>query len=455
MVSEVLMFARYTWAKQGNLADLPMNISKNTVGAVFVLLVLLSLWTPGDYLPASTELLRYALFLGCSAFLVGISYAAGRFRIPRGSEAQVFAAFLFYVAISALWSTRELDTYIKALLIFSALITALATASLLRLDEVLRLVLVGASIFVIASVAVSILVPSIGVETSWEHAGKWRGLAGQKNGLGSVSSLVLVMSLGLSMRPRATLSARRWAFAGRVLVVCIAALGTYMSGSRGAQLSAFIGITSLGIAYVPGLVQRVLLVAALLLSVPLMNLAVSTFFVDADKIGVVGLTINTNSRTTIWEYGLRQMEGHELLGYGVNGFWTAERMEIFKAAHGWVLDNFHNGYVTIFVEGGVIGFALLILGIGFVYVLLLMAIGPLKDRALAVAFAFTNEFCISNLVENEAGRSTSLSIILFSIIAFSLRAHIVSLLPTPQPQPGINHATTRQPRLIASKHARV
>lgn len=432
-----------------------MTISKTTVGAVFVLLVLLSLWTPGEYLPGGTELVRYALFLGCSMFIVAVSYAAGRFRIPHGSEALLLAAFLFYVAISALWSTREVDTYIKALLIFSALITALATSSLLRLDEVFRLVLVGAAIFVFASVAVAILVPSIGVETSWEHAGKWRGLAGQKNGLGAVSSLVLVMALGLSMQPRATLAARRRAFLGRVVVVCVAALGTYMSGSRGAQLSAVIGIASLLIAHAPALLQKLLLLSAALFSVPLVNLAVSTFFIDADKIGVVGLTINTNSRTTIWEYGLRQMEGRELLGYGVNGFWTGERMEIFKAAHGWVLDNFHNGYVTIFVEGGVVGFSLLVLGIGFVYVLLLMALGPVKDRALAVAFAFTNEFTINNLVENGAGRSTSLSIILFAIIAFSLRAYILSLLPVARPQPDINHAAIPPRRLIPSKHAGV
>lgn len=432
-----------------------MTISKTTVGAVFVLLVLLSLWTPGEYLPGATELVRYALFLGCSIFIVVVAYAAGRLRVPQGSEALLIAAFLFYVALSALWSTREVDTYIKALLIFSALITALATSALIRLDEVFRLVLVGAAIFVFASVAVAVLVPSIGVETSWEHAGKWRGLAGQKNGLGAVSSLVLVMALGLSMRPRTTLSARRWAFLGRAVVVCVGALGTYMSGSRGAQLSAVIGIASLLIAHAPALLQKLLLLSAMLFSVPLINLAVSTFFIDADKIGVVGLTINTNSRTTIWEYGLRQMEGRELLGYGVNGFWTDERMEIFKAAHGWVLDNFHNGYVTIFVEGGVVGFSLLILGIGFVYALLLMALGPIKDRGLAVAFAFTNEFSINNLVENGAGRSTSLSIILFAIIAFSLRAYILSLLPSTRPQPDINHAAIPPRRLIPPKHARV
>lgn len=432
-----------------------MTISKTTVGAVFVLLVLLSLWTPGEYLPGATELVRYALFLGCSIFIVVVAYAAGRLRVPQGSEALLIAAFLFYVALSALWSTREVDTYIKALLIFSALITALATSALIRLDEVFRLVLVGAAIFVFASVVVAILVPSIGVETSWEHAGKWRGLAGQKNGLGAVSSLVLVMALGLSMRPRTALSARRWAFLGRAVVVCVAALGTYMSGSRGAQLSAVIGIASLLIAHAPALLQKLLLLSAVLFAVPLINLAVSTFFIDADKIGVVGLTINTNSRTTIWEYGLRQMEGRELLGYGVNGFWTDERMEIFKAAHGWVLDNFHNGYVTIFVEGGVVGFSLLILGIGFVYALLLMALGPIKDRGLAVAFAFTNEFSINNLVENGAGRSTSLSIILFAIIAFSLRAYILSLLPSTRPQPDINHAAIPPRRLIPSKQAGV
>jgi exopolysaccharide production protein ExoQ len=409
-------------------------------------MILVSLWTPSPDMPGWLVPGRYAIYLGCAAIIMIAAYASRGVRVPFSSEAALMAAFMFYVVLSAVWSTRDVDTYIKSILVLTTLLAALSVSSLFDLDHTLNLVFSAVATFVVICVLVALFIPSIGVEDSWEHAGKWRGISGQKNGLGAASAQAFVMGIVLPLRNRSNASSSLAAFGVRAVLVMVCALATYMSGSRGAQMMAMIGLVSVVIALAPGLLQRLMLLSIPLLAIPIFNLAVSTFFIDADKIGIVGLTINTNSRTTIWEYGLRQMEGRELLGYGVNGFWTHERMQAFKDVHGWVLDNFHNGYITIIVEGGLVGFMLLILAIGFTYLLLLVAIGSLKDRVLAAAFAFTNIFIISNLVENVAGRSTSLSIIVIAIIAFSLRTYIAKVLASTQTE-FINHATKRQPRL--------
>lgn len=424
-----------------------MTISKSIVGAVFYALILLSLWTPGTDMPGWMTPGRYAIFLGCAGIIVISAYASRGVRIPLSAEAFFMAAFLFYVSLSAIWSTRDADTYIKSLLIFTTLLTALSISSLFDLEDILRLVFAALATFVVASVLVSLLLPSIGVEDSWEHAGKWRGLSAQKNGLGAAGAQAVVIGIALPLRKGLDGRATFAAFAGRAVLVFLSGLATYMSGSRGAQMMASIGIISIIIAFAPAIVQRLVLLALPLLALPIINLAVTTFFIDADKIGIVGITINTNSRTTIWEYGLRQMEGRELLGYGVNGFWTEERMQIFKDLHSWVLDNFHNGYITIIVEGGLVGFLLLMLALIMVYVLLLIAIGTMKDQVLAAAFAFTNIFVISNLVENVAGRSTSLSIIVMSIIAFSLRAYIAGVRAPGAPQTVADQGNSASPRI--------
>lgn len=423
-----------------------MTLSKRLVGAVFFTMILVSLWTPTPDMPNWLVPGRYAIYLGCAAIILVAAYASRGVRVPLSPEAALMAAFMFYVVLSAVWSTRDADTYIKSLLVLTTLLAALSISSLFDLDYTLNLVFAAVATFVVICVLVAIFIPSIGVEDGWEHAGKWRGISGQKNGLGAAAAQALVMGVTLPLRTNPNVPGSGAALGLRIVIVMTCALATYMSGSRGAQMMALIGLGSIVIAFAPGLMQRVMLLSLPLLAIPIFNLAVSTFFIDADKIGVVGITINTNSRTTIWEYGLRQMEGRELLGYGVNGFWTDERMQVFKDVHGWVLDNFHNGYITIIVEGGFVGFMLLILAISLLYLLLLVAIGSLKNRVLAAAFSFTNIFIISNLVENVAGRSTSLSIIVIAIIAFSLRNYVATVLAN-TPTEFVNQSTKQQTRL--------
>jgi O-antigen ligase len=386
------------------------------------------MWSPGEDMPGWMALARYAVFLLASVSIVVSAYMATGFRVPIASEVALIVLFLLYVSLSSLWSTRDIDTYIKSLLVFSTMMMSLSISNIRTTADILRTIFSAISTFVVLSVFVALFVPSLGVETGWEHAGKWRGLAGQKNGLGFAAALALVMGLALPLRRRANMPAQIWGLIGRGTIVLMAALAVYMAASRGGQLMAVVGIASLAIARAPQLLQRISLVLVVLFCVPIVNLAVSTFFIDVDKIGFIGITVDTNSRTAIWEYGLRQMVGHEIFGYGVNGFWTPDRMVVFQDVYGWVLDNFHNGYITIFVEGGLVGILMLLLGLMFLYLLLFVSIGAMSDGVLALSFSLTNIFAINNLVENGIGRSTSLSIIIFAVVSFSIRRHVSSIL---------------------------
>lgn len=405
-----------------------MVITNRTVDIALFALFMLAMWSPGESWPQWTELARYAVFLSVSGFIILTAYFSVGLRAQLSSEGLFVAAFLAYVALSAYWSVPAPNTYLKSLLILSALLTAMSISNLVSLDRAFRILFWALSTLVLSSVAVAVLVPSIGVETGWEHEGKWRGLLAQKNGLGALAAETVITGLALPLKRNSHGATQFWAVAGRAFIIILSALAVYMAGSRGGQLLCLVGVASLLIAQAPKLLQRVLLLATVFVSVPVINLAVSTFWIDADKIGVVGMTINTNNRTTIWEYGLRQMEGRELFGFGVNGFWTPERMTAFQDVHGWVLDNFHNGYVTLLVENGAVGFALFVLGLAFTYLLMLISIGVLKDGIVALAFAHLNTFALSNVVENVAGRSTSISIFIFSVTAFSLRHYVISAL---------------------------
>jgi O-antigen ligase len=399
-------------------------------------LVIVSMWSPADALGGLAEPLRYALFAAISLMLVVRWHLVGESKVPLSADWALLIAFLLYTSLSALWSEGGLNAAIKAVLIFIALAVSISIVNARRMEDIIAVFYNCMSGFLILSLLVVLLFPDVGVETGWELAGDWKGLAGQKNELGAISALVLVAALALPLRRS------RLAVPGRFAMIAVAGLCLANSGSRGGQLIAAVGIASLIGLRLPGALQRLLLLAAAVFSVPLVQLVLATVELTADQIGVLGSTIDTSSRTTIWFYGLDQLRGHLFFGFGVGGFWTPARMTAFKDVHGWVLDNFHNGYITILIEGGLVGLLLLLAAIAFIVLLLLVAVGRLRDAHLGVAFAYTVMFLVSNLVENQIGRSTSPIFILFLLVSFAIRPHVARLLgrapqasPHPRPAP--------------------
>jgi O-antigen ligase len=406
-----------------------MTTSKFAVFAIYVL-VALSMWSPDAETSATgiVVLGRYALFVSTSMAIVLHTYLTRGIVISRSPDWLLLIAFLLYTSLSFLWSDGGMNAAIKGFLIFSALLVSVSMANAAGLDTLLRIYYNAMGVFIILSLLVVIFYPEQGIETGWLLEGDWRGIAGQKNGLGNIAALVFVASLALPLVRHADGSSTKLAYGTRLSMIVMSAVCLVNSGSRGALLAAGIGLGAVLASRAPRALQRIGLVALVLLAIPVLHLALATFELDADKIDVLGTRIDTSSRTTLWFYGLEQLAGRELLGFGVGGFWTMERIIAFRDVHGWVLDNFHNGYVTILVEGGLVGITLLLLAIGFTMLLYLVAIGNLRDPYVALAFGYTCMYVIGNVVENEIGRSTSLTFIMFLAISFALRLHLSRVL---------------------------
>ena len=414
---------REAWTTQS------MTSPRFAVFAIYVL-VALSMWSPDTdsvYAGISGPL-RYALFISTSVAIMAHTYLVKGIFVSRSPDWMLLIAFLLYTSLSVLWGDGSTGATIKAMLIFSALLVSVSMANAVGLDRLLRVYYNAMSVFVVLSLLAVIFFPESSIETGWLLEGDWKGIAGQKNGLGSVASLVFVAALVLPVVRRPDRRRLALSYSVRLAMIVISGLCLVNSGSRGALLAAGIGIASVLVAKAPRALQRVGLVVLAVLAIPVANLALATVELSADKIDILGTSIDTNSRTTLWFYGLEQMTGRELLGFGVGGFWTPERVTAFRDVHGWVLDNFHNGYITILIEGGLVGILLLLLSAGFVMLLYIVTIGNLRDTYVALAFGYTNMFLIGNLVENEIGRSTSLTFIMFLATSFSLRLHLSRVL---------------------------
>lgn len=427
--------------RNGNLTVDAM-LQRMTSLALYVL-VILSMWVPSPELtlPGWAEPARYAAFIALASAVTLMSYIRFGSRIPVGIETTMLALFFFFYAASALWGAQIADSYIKSLLVLTALVTCLSIANMLSLERSLTIIFYGIATFVLVSVVVVFLWPDIGVDQTWEHGGKWRGIAGQKNGLSTYAAYGAVLGIGLPLALRSTPLRTTADLCLRIALVAICLVAVYKSGSRGGLLLTVLGLGSMAIARMPRSLQRACLLAALALSIPLVFLVLTSISIDGDKLTAMGLTVDTNSRMKLWRYGFEHLQGRMLTGFGMDSFWTKDRLTAFSDIYSWKLDNFHNGYVTLLIETGVLGFTLFVAGFLGLYLLVLICIGTIRTRASILAFALLNMFSFGNLIENELGRSTSLGIYTFLIIAFSLRTHVAGRLAlSSHPLPAHPHA---------------
>jgi exopolysaccharide production protein ExoQ len=390
--------------------------------AILLLLVCV-LWSPSGSDSEASGLityLRYALFggLGLSIVVMASMQNNGRNSVlVLPAAAALLLMFLIYTCFSAFWSDSLSTSLIKAGLVGIATMAALAAATARPAGAVLRQVIFAAAFFLVLGFVAAVFIPSVGVETGWLLEGKWRGISGQKNGFGAITALLIVAVVILMWGQRKPDGRSSWLLPSALLAFLGFCL--LMSGSRGAQMICLIGLFSAVFIRMSLRLQNFALVLAGLVAVPLIPLGLLSFSADATQLSIFGLSFDTSSRTQIWGYGLQNFGGHELFGFGVSGFWTPERMQIFKDNNGWVLDNFHNGYVTILIEGGLTGIAGLLSVVTLTFFQLRKR-AYRAGRTEVFAFAIFNMLVALNLVENEFGRSTSFFFIVFLMVVFSL-----------------------------------
>ena len=66
-------------------------------------------------------------------------------------------------------------------------------------------------------------------------------------------------------------------------------------------------------------------------------------------------------RTDLWKDLISLGMREPMLGYGIGGFWSPERMNFLKTLHPWGPAQAHNGYIEIFLNLGVVGIVIFLL----------------------------------------------------------------------------------------------
>lgn len=316
---------------------------------------------------------------------------------------------------SALWSESMFEGFFWGGLFFLCFLAAIAIGASMSLAKILDLYVKSALYCTLAGVFLALFVPSWGVESKFLLAGDWRGLANQKNLFGYFSgigfAITLLRALGLQKdmwRGNRLLSAAQAAFFFFSLL---------MSGSRGGMFASFFTVIFFGLLYTR--FQRKTLLCIVIALVFFVSLIISLNLEIGERgVTIFGTYIDASNRFLLWSYGLRGMNDHNLLvGYGRSGFWTTLRSEQFVAENNWVLENFHNGYITLLVEGGIIGFTLFVWAFISILMDLMSGYSRFRGSGFPIALAITVSYLLYCGYEAVIGRSPTMSACLSMAIA--------------------------------------
>jgi O-antigen ligase len=392
-------------------------------GLLFAAFVLVSVLVPAEdssygYL---LEVARYGLFALLAILLISKVALRDFARFAMSSGMAMLAVMMIsYWCLSVVWSDDWLYGAQKATLLLlsvGAISAVVMHYGVKRVVSTLTIIMVA---FVLLGAIVALLDPSIGVEDSFDHAGKWKGIAGQKNRFGQSAAIAAVLLLSPRECLPRSLAKRTWI---RLLLIIACVLCLLMSQSRGAASNFVTGAMVLLLFKLPRRWRKVLVVGTIAALPALLLVTLTQVSIIGTSVSAFGYEFDTSNRLLIWSYAFSDWYTHEMLGVGYGGFWTDARTVGFESAYGWVLPNFHNGYVSLLIETGIVGgvmFTLLIVRLlGHIFLS-----GDVVRRQLSSMAALVVMFLVNNIYENNLTRSTDIFMLIFfaAIAVFSLPA---------------------------------
>jgi O-antigen ligase len=309
---------------------------------------------PGPFGSASSLL---GLLLGATLL---VQLATTRRSSARLSLAvPVWLAFLALCALSFFWSIAPTVT-VNGVLVLSSLVVLFAALALTEFDRVTlrrfeNAVVLGGVLVVCYGVAQLLFLGGLPSEGGAARFGK--DLLDPNN---QAASLLLPLAI-TAWRALTDSRSIRWVHAGAMLLL---ALGITMTGSRGGFLAAAVVLgTVLMLSTARRAVKTGVTVAAILFVTVIL-------VVQPAGVGARQLERDTSSgRTDIWTVALDSCSEYCITGAGWGGFPTVYKEQLAsvpdaKVRLGGVAYQPHNILLLAVVEAGVLGLALLVLGLG-------------------------------------------------------------------------------------------
>ena len=356
--------------------------------------------------------------------------------------------------VSVAWSAVPAASLPKAIAMAIVIFSAWRLVKTMVLDEIIAWLIHGLFLLAALSIFLALFVPGVGLVKDYQHAGQWNGVFSSKQTLGVCGALLMFFAAYRLIGPARSLY--HWAAAAAALA-CV--LG---SGSRGGGALAAVAVACLYMANASRGFSRILAFFPFVMCL-IGGALIAYLAVTANKfILVFDSEIDFTQRAIIWQHAIGYFKSAPILGYGLNGFWTLKEVkDLFIERNGWFLDNYHDGYIAIAVETGVLGLCTFTLG----YLLYALRIsGDIRrngalDRGVALTLVYTCLLFFIDLTETYFLRSTNIASTLLTISLFIGFARAGPLGAADQGQPegaaegqrrGVRPVRTRAPRFRPS-----
>ncbi|BAR60596.1 hypothetical protein NK6_7445 [Bradyrhizobium diazoefficiens] len=297
------------------------------------------------YLQQAVAVLMWGVLIYASAFV------RPPLRLQFNPDLIVLVAFYAFAVISVFWTSLNAAAIMKSLALAMTTFGAFCLITRIDMDEVVRATALGLFILVAASAFVALAVPDIGIDHSWMHNGQWQGVYESKQTLGFVGAYLMFFACYLKMKGQG------WpAF---LLTFVLASTCVLASESRGAGAVALAACALLLTSMWSVICMRLYAVLPFVMCLLAGALIFYFYATGYDAIHVGDASVDLTERTFIWHYAISHFDDAPLLGFGINGFWTIPSIyDYFEQNHGWVLDNYHSGYIAILMETGFLGYTL-------------------------------------------------------------------------------------------------
>lgn len=277
--------------------------------------------------------------------------AANIHRLKRFTFGLKWTAPIALLALcSTLWSQDAATTARRSVPFVLATIFGLFFASRFAVDRQLSIICKVMLLAAIASAALALFAPAIGLDASTGHQHDWQGIFTQKNACGRAMVFA-----------SAALLARRHIRISQLLCLGVFVFVLIMSGSRGAWLiEAALFACYLIVLLVNRIApssRKLLLSILFLCSLAAAVVAWVYFPVLAP---LLGRDSTLTGRTAIWQQVWLAIVKHPIAGYGFAAFWQGMKGESYNVilALRFVVFHAHNGFLEIWLELGGIGLLL-------------------------------------------------------------------------------------------------
>jgi O-antigen ligase len=352
---------------------------------------------------------------------------------------QALVAFVFYLGLTVLWSEMGGVSFKRWVRLFGHVVMAGVVMSEPSPVQAVQTVFLRCAYLLLPlSVMLIKYFPGIGVLYFRKGEMLWIGAAVMKNGLGHLALVFTFVVTWMAVTGRGLRGFWKMPTVGYNLIVIL--LGLWLlRGNEGATSSAAIG--SLTVAVVMLLGSRLSLVrAAFPRSGLFLIIGIVVFIAVETSFGVVELVVRAlgrdmtfTDRVPLWSALIDLGMERALFGYGYSGFWTDDMVSVVAARAG-EFNQGHNGYLEIFVEGGLVAIGLLLVLLVAVF-RKIQQTGAVDYDYAVVRLCFFVIVLLGNVTESSFARERDLLTFVFFMIAINDSVPLLATAGVPAKAP--------------------